>query len=156
MEHELNAEIELPLELNSVFEFFSQAENLERITPSELNFRILTPTPVEMRVGTRIDYRLKLFGIPFSWRTLISEWDPPHAFTDEQMKGPYALWVHRHTFEQTRNGTLIRDQVRYRLPLSPLGDIALPIVKLQLRRIFSHRQKSVSEALLQDISTSQY
>lgn len=148
MEHDLRAEVELPLELESVFKFFSKAENLERITPPELNFRILTASPVNMRVGTLIDYRLKLFGVPFSWRTLISEWEPPYAFTDEQIKGPYSLWVHRHTFEATPNGTLIRDHVRYRLPLSPLGDIALPIIKLQLRRIFAHRQASVRQALL--------
>ena len=149
MEHDLHAEIELPLQLDNVFEFFSKAENLQRITPPELNFRILTPTPISMEVGTLIDYRLQLFGLPFTWRTRISQWDPPHAFTDEQIKGPYSLWVHRHTFESTSDGTLIRDHVRYRLPLSPLGDIALPIVKLQLRRIFTHRQKAVQEALLQ-------
>ncbi|MCC5834023.1 MAG: SRPBCC family protein [Opitutales bacterium] len=149
MEHDLHAEIELPLNLDTVFEFFSKAENLERITPSELKFRILNPTPVPMQVGTLIDYRLQLFGMPFKWSSLISEWDPPHSFTDEQVKGPYALWVHRHSFEPTENGTRIRDHVRYRLPLSPLGDLALPLVKLQLRRIFAHRQQAVQDALMQ-------
>ena len=98
--------------------------------------------------GTRIDYRLSLFGLPFNWRSLISHWEPPHTFVDEQVQGLYALWHHTHTFSETDEGTLINDRVLYRLPLWPLGEIALPVVKLQLKRIFGYRQQAIRSLLL--------
>lgn len=142
--------IELPLGIEEVFAFFAAAENLERITPPELGFRIQSPLPIDIAKDIRIDYRLSLFGLPFNWRSLISHWDPPHSFVDEQIKGPYALWHHTHTFTTTPTGTLIADRVLYRLPLWPLGQLALPVVKLQLRRIFSYRQQAISRILLGD------
>lgn len=152
--HTIHTHLELPLALEQVFPFFAAAENLERITPPELRFEILTPPPVEMRQGTLLEYRLSLFGMPFRWRTKIAVWDPPHRFVDVQLQGPYALWEHTHTFTSTGTGTqpeigtLIDDRVRYRLPLSPLGEVAFPLVKRQLARIFSFRQEAVREALL--------
>jgi ligand-binding SRPBCC domain-containing protein len=148
MEHVLDTASEVPLPADVVFAFFSQAENLQRITPPELHFEIVTPLPLTIALGTLIEHRLRLFGVPLSWTSRISEWDPPRRFTDEQLRGPYAEWVHAHTFEPTPAGTLIRDRVRYRLPLSPLGDIAYPLVRRQLARIFAYRQRAVSEALL--------
>ena len=147
-EHVLHTRLELPLSIDAVFPFFAAAENLERITPPELRFKILTPTPVEMRLGTLLDYRLSLFGVPFRWHTEIAKWDPPRAFVDVQLRGPYSLWVHTHTFAETDNGTLIQDHVRYRLPLSPLGELAFPMVRRQLDRIFSFRRAAVQAALL--------
>ena len=144
----LETSIELPLDIAEVFAFFAAAENLARITPPELGFRIESPLPIAIAKDTRIDYRLSLFGLPFSWRSLISHWDPPNSFVDEQIKGPYALWHHTHTFTTTPTGTLITDRVLYRLPLWPLGQLALPVVKLQLRRIFSYREQAIARILL--------
>jgi ligand-binding SRPBCC domain-containing protein len=147
-DHILHTQLELPRPLDTVFSFFAAAENLERITPPELRFKILTPMPVEMGLGTLLDYRLSLFGVPFRWHTEIAEWNPPHAFVDVQLSGPYALWVHTHTFAETDKGALIDDHVRYRLPLSPLGELAFPMIRRQLARIFLYRQAAVRAALL--------
>jgi ligand-binding SRPBCC domain-containing protein len=143
----LRAEAHIPRPPEEVFPFFAAAENLERITPPELRFRILTPLPVEMREGTLIDYRLRLDGIPFRWRTRITEWDPPRAFTDVQLKGPYHTWIHRHTFEAVEGGTLMVDEVRYRVPFWPLGALALPVVRRKVARIFRYRQETLEDLL---------
>lgn len=147
MEHRFESVTDLAYPIDSVFAFFSDAGNLQRITPPELHFSVQTSLPIDIREGTLIDYRLKLFGVPFTWRTLISEWNPPHSFTDEQLRGPYAQWIHRHTFRPTPTGTEMRDVVRYRLPLSPLGDIAYPLVARQVARIFSHRGSAIDGLL---------
>lgn len=144
----LRAEAFIPLPRERVFPFFAAAENLERITPPELRFRIVTPLPVEMRAGALIDYRLRLDGIPFRWRTRITEWDPPFAFTDTQIRGPYHTWVHRHTFEEVDGGTRMVDEVRWRVPLWPLGAVALPVVRRKVARIFAYRQQVLGALLL--------
>jgi ligand-binding SRPBCC domain-containing protein len=148
MDHQRHTTLELSLPIDEVFAFFAEAGNLERITPPELRFEILTPLPVEMRRGTLLEYRLRLFGLPFRWRTRIAAWDPPQGFIDVQLSGPYAVWEHTHVFAATGTGTLVDDHVRYRLPLSPPGDLAYPLVRRQLARIFSYRQDVVREALL--------
>lgn len=128
----------------ALFPFFAAAENLERITPPRLGFRIVTATPVTMGRGTRIDYRLRLNGIPFGWRTEITEWDPPHAFTDTQIRGPYHTWIHRHLFVDLGDGrTRMTDEVRYRLPFWPVGELALPIVRRQVGGIFTYRNRII-------------
>ena len=138
----------LPLELEAVFAFFAEAQNLERITPPELSFRLVSPAPLEIGKDTVIDYRLRLWGIPFSWRSLVSHWDPPHTFVDEQIQGPYKLWHHTHTFAAVDGGTKIEDRVLYRLPLWPVGEVARPLIKLYLRRIFFYRQRAIRAFLL--------
>lgn len=147
--HVLETTTFLPLPREEVFPFFAAAENLERITPPELGFHILTPTPVEIRQGRLIDYRLRLFGLPFRWRTRISVWDPPHRFVDEQLAGPYHTWLHLHEFSEAPGGTLMRDQVRYRLPVHPLGGLALPLVRAQITRIFRFRSAAVRSLMLE-------
>jgi ligand-binding SRPBCC domain-containing protein len=147
-EHILRTETRVALPLEDVFSFFSAAENLERITPPELRFRIVTPTPVKIRQGTLIDYRLSLFGISFPWRTEITVWKPPFEFVDTQIRGPYNQWIHRHTFRQENGETIITDEVRYRLPVPLLGELALPLVRLQLKRIFGHRERSIRGLLV--------
>jgi ligand-binding SRPBCC domain-containing protein len=141
-EHVLRTEMRLALPRAEVFRFFAAAENLERITPPELNFRIMTPS-VELRAGALIDYRLSLFGVPFTWRTEITEWDPPHSFVDTQLKGPYAQWIHRHWFREEGGFTVMGDEVRYRLPVPLLGEVGLPLVKLQVGRIFRYRESRI-------------
>jgi ligand-binding SRPBCC domain-containing protein len=147
-DHALRTTVRLPLARSEVFAFFSDATNLAVITPPELAFRIDTPLPIEMREGALIDYTIGLYGIPMHWRTRITGWTPGVEFRDEQLRGPYALWQHTHTFrDDPAGGTVIDDEVRYRLPLAPLAEIAHPLVRRQLRRIFTYRTEAVRRAL---------
>jgi ligand-binding SRPBCC domain-containing protein len=130
-----------------VFRFFADAANLERITPPELNFHIITPSPVDLKKGALIDYELKLRGLPIRWRTEITQWNPPHDFVDTALRSPYKQWIHLHTFEDSASDdeTIMTDVVRYRLPLEPLGDIAHFYVKKELQYIFDYRYKVIEE-----------
>ncbi len=132
--------------LDEVFAFFSDAANLERITPPALNFHIVTPQPITIRKGTLIDYELKLHGFPMTWRTEITQWNPPFEFVDTQLKGPYSQWIHRHTFTDLGDGrTKVADELRYRLPLEPLGDLFHFIVRGELEKVFDFRQKVIAD-----------
>ena len=143
---ERTQEIDAPLD--KVFAFFSNAENLQALTPPFLGFRILSDLPIDMREGARIEYSIKLFGIPMRWSTLISTWEPGVRFVDEQMKGPYALWHHTHEFVAKGDKTEMRDVVLYKEPLGFLGTIAnFLFVKRTLRRIFDYRMEAVSSIL---------
>lgn len=147
-EHILIRSLTLNLPRKEVFDFFADAGNLERITPPELKFHITTPQPFDVKQGTLIDYKLKIRGIPVRWRTEISIWNPPHSFTDKALKSPYKQWIHRHTFTEIgERKTVIEDEVKYRLPLEPFGDLAHWIVRRELNYIFDFRQKAVAEIL---------
>lgn len=148
MIHLLHRQTVLPLPRSQVFLFFSDAGNLERITPPDLHFEFVTPLPIEMREGALIEYRLRLFGVPFGWRTRIVAWEPEERFVDEQIRGPYRRWVHTHRFREVDGGTEVQDDVEWALPFPPLGEVARPIVRRQLDKIFDHRERAVRAALL--------
>ncbi len=136
----------VPVQRDEVFEFFARPENLGRITPDWLSFRILTPSPVLMRSGAILDYRIGLSGLPTRWRSIISSYEPPHRFVDEQLLGPYDYWHHTHEFESVAGGTLLLDRVVYAPPLGPLGRLAHALmIRRQLERIFTHRHEIIAE-----------
>lgn len=142
--HHLTSILRVAAEQDEVFSYFSDARNLEQITPPWLRFEILTPDPLIMRVGATIDYRLRIRGLPVRWQTEISEWQPPHSFVDEQRRGPYRLWHHQHTFVAVDGGTEIRDEVRYLAPgwfLEPL--INRLFVRPDVDRIFAYRREQL-------------
>ena len=143
--HTLHREQRLEGTPDQVFPFFGDAGNLEAITPPWLRFHVVTPRPIEMRAGTLIEYSLALHGIPIRWLTRIEEWEPGVRFVDAQLHGPYQLWYHTHEFEPDGDRhTLMRDTVRYALPLGPLGEIARRLfVARDLERIFDYRTVSL-------------
>lgn len=133
-----------------VFPFFAAAENLGKITPPDLGFRIRSPLPIVMRLGALIDYTIKLYGLPLRWRTEITRWQPPNLFEDTQLKGPYAKWVHTHRFVENLGGTVIGDRVVYALPFGPLGRLVHPLVRRALKRIFDYRESVIRAELAED------
>jgi ligand-binding SRPBCC domain-containing protein len=138
--YRLEREQWVPGPLPAVFEFFSRAENLARITPPWLDFRIRSPLPIEMRVGASIEYTIRLAGMPLRWRTRVSEWEPQKRFADVQERGPYTLWEHQHAFRVIGDGVLVSDRVRYALPLGPLGRATHALaVRAALAAIFDYR-----------------
>ncbi len=141
--YQLEAELRLPRPCTEVFPFFAEARNLEALTPPWLRFEVLTSPPIVMQSGTLIDYRLRLHGIPIRWRTRIEDWEPPFRFVDTQLRGPYRLWHHTHTFTPCDEGTLCRDVVRYR----PFGGALIDrfFVRRDVRRIFEFRARRLRE-----------
>lgn len=138
--YELNCEQLIPKPLSEVFSFFENPENLALITPPSLGFKILTPSPILMKHGLKIDYTIRLLGMPVRWTSVISDYQPPASFVDRQERGPYAHWHHTHRFRESPEGTLVIDEVRYAIPLGFLGELAhLLFVKRELKRIFDFR-----------------
>jgi len=145
---ELHREQQIHRPLAEVFDFFASAENLERITPPWLRFRILEPAPDELKQGATIDYALRVHGIPIRWTSRIERWNPPFEFIDVQVKGPYKRWRHLHRFSETNGGTLMEDLVEYELPFGPLGRLAHRLqVARDLERIFDYRTRRIEELL---------
>lgn len=136
--YRLTAEMEVEQPLERVFGFFSDAMQLERITPPWLHFKVLTLPPIEMRKGLLLDYQLYLHRIPIRWRTEISVWEPPFRFVDQQLRGPYKLWHHEHTFTEIAGKTIVRDEVHYIARGGSL--IHRFFVQPDLEKIFKFRQ----------------
>ncbi len=138
--YELKRKQMLTLSIAKVFTFFERPENLAKLTPPSLGFRILTPSPIEMKAGSLIDCAVRVKGMPVRWTTLITDYDPPHRFVDVQLKGPYSFWHHTHEFETAESGTRMTDTVRYAMPFGVLGRIAEGLfVTRQLQKIFDYR-----------------
>lgn len=145
--HVFRAEQRIAHPLPEVFEFFSRAGNLERITPPWLSFKIEGGEPAVV-AGTIIRYRLRLRGVPIRWVSRIDTFEPDRVFVDRQIKGPYKLWVHRHEFRADGETTVISDEVHYQLPLGILGAVAhLITVRRDLEKIFAYRQQAVERLL---------
>jgi len=146
--HRLERRQRINRPLEEVFAFFAEAANLERLTPPWLRFCLLGDGAVEMGVGVRIDYRLHVHGVPIRWTSRIEEWEAGRMFVDRQLRGPYRLWHHRHTFSADGEGTVVADEVTYALPLGRVGNLAHPLfVRRDLERIFAFRREAVAREL---------
>ena len=141
--HTLDSTIWLPRPTDDIFSFFSNAFNLEMLTPPFLNFHVLTPRPITMAPGMRIQYRLGLHGIPVKWESEITVWEPPHRFVDEQRRGPYRRWHHEHTFVARDGGTDVSDHVEY----SVLGGLLINtlFVARDVRALFNFRREKLKQ-----------
>jgi len=142
--YELRRDVFIKASQDEVFSFFSQAKNLNAITPPWLHFEILTPLPIKIGRQTRIDYSLKLLGLRFPWKTEITEWQPPDLFIDKLIKGPYRHWEHTHRFKRKNHGTVMQDIVLYAVP----GFVLAPplhffFVRSRLEKIFSYREEAL-------------
>jgi ligand-binding SRPBCC domain-containing protein len=147
--YRLEKELWLPRARGEVFDFFSDAYNLNAITPPWLHFEIRTPRPIVMQVGTRLQYRLRLHGLRLHWLTEITAWEPPHRFIDRQLEGPYRQWVHEHLFTERDGGTLMRDRVDYAVPGGLLGPVLHRFfVGPDVVRIFAYREAKLIEQFL--------
>lgn len=134
----------VPSPLEEVFAFFADPSNLELLTPEWLRFKILTPQPIKMALGAKIDYRLHWHGIPLRWRTEIIAWEPASRFEDLQLSGPYKLWRHTHHFAPVAGGTKINDSVLYALPFGMLGRVVHAVsVRRNVEQIFKFRSEKI-------------
>jgi ligand-binding SRPBCC domain-containing protein len=134
----------VPAPPDEAFRFFAEPENLARMMPDGVHFRILSVDGTPMRAGTRIEYQIRLQGVPHRWLAEIVAFEPPRRFVDLQLRGPYRYWRHEHAFEPAGGGTLVRDRVDYQLPLGALGRLAHPFVARQLQRIFDERGDAIA------------
>lgn len=136
----------VPRPVEEVFRFFSDAHNLEVLTPPWLSFKIITPGPIQIKSGAQIKYQIRLHGIPLKWTTEIRSWDPPHRFSDAQLSGPYSLWHHTHIFQSENGGTRMNDVVRYRLPFGILGRLVNIVqTRREIAAIFAYRRERIQE-----------
>jgi ligand-binding SRPBCC domain-containing protein len=136
----------VPRPVEEVFAFFADAGNLDLLTPSWMHFRIITPQPIALHAGAKIEYALRWHHLPLRWLTEILEWSPPTRFVDTQTRGPYRLWHHTHAFTPADGGTVMEDTVRYALPFGVLGRLAHSLgVRRDIETIFDFRFKRIAE-----------
>lgn len=153
--HRLNRQQWIDRPLDDIYEFFERPENLATITPPSLDFQLLTPLPIAMQQGRIIDYTIRFLGVRLRWRSIISVHQPPDCFVDEQLKGPYSFWFHRHRFNREKGGTRIIDEVSYALPVwipSMLSAIIhRQLVRPELEKIFDYRRDQFSRLFSEDV-----
>jgi len=143
--------------IEEVFSFFQQPENLSRITPSSLDFQMLTPSPIVMQENALLDYSIRLIGFRIRWTTLITKYEPPYSFVDVQLKGPYSYWHHTHRFIETDDGTEMIDEIRYVIPFGFLGKLLHALfIKKELDTIFKHRSEFIQKFFNQTNSISTF
>ncbi len=140
---EHQSSVRLPRSVHDVFAFFADAYNLETLTPPWLRFHVLTPRPIEMSEGVKIDYRLHVHGMPIRWQSEITAWEPPHRFVDRQLRGPYRLWNHEHLFRDEDGATVAEDHVVYAVPGGAL--INRLLVARDVKKIFAYRSEKLRE-----------
>lgn len=132
--------------IDEVFSFFADARYLPLLIPEWIRFGMVDAGPVRMARGIRIDYAVRLHGIPFRWQSEITVWEPMRRFVDEQRRGPFRWWIHSHAFEEPEPGsTAVRDVISYGVPGGALIDRL--IVAPDLERIFSHRRRRLEQIL---------
>jgi ligand-binding SRPBCC domain-containing protein len=138
----------VPQSLSKTFSFFKEAKNLERLTPKFLNFKIINQSTPDIQDGTKFTYRLSIHGLPVTWQSKITDWEPDNKFSDIQIKGPYSHWHHTHRFEEKDGGTLITDHVVYKVPFGLIGElVAGPFIKKDLETVFNYRTKTVGNLM---------
>jgi ligand-binding SRPBCC domain-containing protein len=147
MYYELRDRFMVEASIEATWAFFSAAENLPRITPPAMQFRIDAAPAGGIQQDSVLDYTVRVMGVPMRWRTLITSWTPPHQFIDLQLRGPYSLWHHRHTFRPVDDGVECADAVLYRLPMGMLGRLAQPLVRRELLAIFRYRREAIARLL---------
>lgn len=146
----LTAEMFVGLPIEEVFDFFADARELGRITPPWVNFKILTPMPIELKQGSLLDYQIRLHGIPIKWRTEICVWEPCKRFVDQQLRGPYKKWYHEHVFESVAGGTLVKDNVHYIVPFGAM--VNRFFVQPDLEKIFRFRHDTLEQIFAEKIA----
>ena len=145
--HSLTRIQRLPITVGDAWEFFSSPANLQKITPPDMGFHILTSLPENMYPGMIISYTVKpLFGISVKWVTEITHIQEPSYFIDTQLSGPYKIWHHQHFFKEIEGGVEMKDIVHYELPAGPLGRIVHALlVRKKVQEIFDFRKKVLEE-----------
>lgn len=140
--------------LEEAWRFFSSPENLEELTPDDMGFDIITPKPIpDMYEGQLIEYKVRpILNVPLYWKTEIVNVSHLSSFVDTQLKGPYKLWRHTHTFQKVDGGVLMKDKVEYALPLGIIGRLAHTLfVKRKLNKIFDYRLNTVDKIFARTI-----
>ena len=146
MVYSIDTEVWVPRGIDEVFAFFSDAFNLEALTPPRVHFHVVTPRPIVLKAGALIQYKLRVNGMPIRWTTRIETWNPPYEFSDTQLSGPYKLWLHTHKFSEADGGTKMTDHVDYQLPFGPIGDVVHKLwVRRDVESIFTYREKVIRE-----------
>lgn len=146
--YQLRCELATSVSLREAFELFQDPYHLRELFPDWLQLQVMNETPVVMRRGAEIDYRMRWMGVPLSWRTRITEYEPPFYFADEALRGPFAMWRHWHTFRPSAEGTVVIDAIEYAMPFGVLGEVThSACVGRQLQRMFAHRQRTAMALL---------